>query len=288
MDDDADQESENEDCNLSELNMDQLLGSGSLSSLRCFLGRQRLEPLPEEEDTSGSAKDQVGWWWQRFQSATSKNVGSSSDGNERDRIFARLSQEDEEFRRKIVNLHRKLSDVEDTCTNETSDSLKISKEAERLKELESVARRAEETRENRDAEQANKREGYLSTELGDTRSRRYRRNDTQHERRKRMEFFRRKSNKLEEDSDDQNDNSPSRTTEKNFLNRLRIKRRSMKLLSFLSGKAADRSQEERAARLLRMYMPEKGSKAQNTISIHHTSRDRRFWKLRSRRRTNSS
>lgn len=42
--------------------MDQLLGSGSLSSLRCFLGRQRLEPLPEEEDTSGSAKDQVGWW----------------------------------------------------------------------------------------------------------------------------------------------------------------------------------------------------------------------------------
>lgn len=216
VDDDADQESENEDCNLSELNMDQLLGSGSLSSLRCFLGRQRLEPLPEEEDTSGSAKDQVGWWWQRFQSATSKNVGSSSDGNERDRIFARLSQEDEEFRRKIVNLHRKLSDVEDTCTNETSDSLKISKEAERLKELESVARRAEETRENRDAEQANKREGYLSTELGDTRSRRYRRNDTQHERRKRMEFFRRKSNKLEEDSDDQNDNSPSRTTEKIF------------------------------------------------------------------------
>ncbi|XP_017886338.1 uncharacterized protein LOC108628736 isoform X2 [Ceratina calcarata] len=61
-DDDADQESENEDCNLPELNMEQLLGSGSLSSLRCFLGRQRLEPLPEEEDTSGGAKDQVGWW----------------------------------------------------------------------------------------------------------------------------------------------------------------------------------------------------------------------------------
>ncbi|CAL7948000.1 unnamed protein product [Xylocopa violacea] len=60
--DDVDQESEAEECSLPELNMDQLLGSGSLSSLRCFLGRQRLEPLPEEEDTSGSAKDQVGWW----------------------------------------------------------------------------------------------------------------------------------------------------------------------------------------------------------------------------------
>ncbi|XP_043254645.1 uncharacterized protein LOC122398629 [Colletes gigas] len=62
VDDDADQESENEDCNLPELNMDQLLGSGSLSSLRCFLGRRRLEPLPEEEDSPGSGKDQVGWW----------------------------------------------------------------------------------------------------------------------------------------------------------------------------------------------------------------------------------
>ncbi|XP_076228035.1 protostome-specific GEF isoform X1 [Nomia melanderi] len=60
--DDADQESENEDCSLPELNMDQLLGSGSLSSLRCFLGRRRLEPLPEEEDSPGSGKDQVGWW----------------------------------------------------------------------------------------------------------------------------------------------------------------------------------------------------------------------------------
>jgi len=43
--------------------MDQLLGSsGSLGSLRCFLGRRRLEPLPEEEDSPGSGKHQVGWW----------------------------------------------------------------------------------------------------------------------------------------------------------------------------------------------------------------------------------
>lgn len=192
-----------------------------------------------------------------------------------------------------MNLHRKLSDVEDTCTTEVTSS-DISKEAERLKELESVARRAEQTRESRNAERIEaeqaEREGYLSAELGDTRDRRYsRRGEMQHERRRRMELFgiQRKTGKLDEDSEDQNDTSPSRT-EKNFLYRLRIKRRSMKLFSFLSGKAADRSQEERAARLLRMYMPEKGSKAQNTISIHHTSRDRRFWKLRSRRRTNSS
>ncbi|XP_018368305.1 PREDICTED: uncharacterized protein LOC108764515 [Trachymyrmex cornetzi] len=61
--DDVDQESENEDCSLPELSMDQLLGSsGSLGSLRCFLGRRRLEPLPEEEDSPGSGKHQVGWW----------------------------------------------------------------------------------------------------------------------------------------------------------------------------------------------------------------------------------
>lgn len=221
--------------------------------------------------------------------AASKNVGTSSDANDRDRIFARLSQEDEEFRRKIVNLHRKLSDVEDGCPTETasSDTLKSSKEADRLKELESVVRRAEETS-NRNAERNSEAYSLSVSEFGDPRNRRYpRRPEVQHERRKRLQLFQRKTKKLEEDVDDQNGGSPSRT-EKNFLNRLRIKRRSMKLLSFLSGRAADRSQEERAARLLRMYMPEKGSKAQNTISIHHTSRDRRFWKLRNRRRTNSS
>ncbi|KAL0124764.1 hypothetical protein PUN28_006549 [Cardiocondyla obscurior] len=98
----------------------------------------------------------------------------------------------------------------------------------------------------------------------------------------------RRSRRFEEEFDDQNGRaSPSSTGETNFLNRLRLKRRSLKLLSFLSGKAADRSQEERAARLLRLYMPEKAGarSTQNTISIHHTSRDRRFWKLRNRRRT---
>ena len=53
-----------DDCGLPELSMDQLLGGagGSLGSLRCFLGRRRLEPLPEEEDSPGSGKHQVGWW----------------------------------------------------------------------------------------------------------------------------------------------------------------------------------------------------------------------------------
>lgn len=159
-----------------------------------------------------------------------------------------------------------------------SPDSKISKEAERLRELESVARRAEETS-SRNAERRRemmRRED--SDELGDKRRCRSRRQ---------MEQLRR-SRRFDDDSDDQNGTSPS--SETNFLNRLRIKRRSMKLLSFLSGKAADRSQEERAARLLRMYMPEKGGSrtSQNTISIHHTSRDRRFWKLRNRRRTSSA
>ncbi|XP_046829022.1 uncharacterized protein LOC124428699 isoform X3 [Vespa crabro] len=59
---DHDQESDNEDCGLPELSMDQLLGGGSLGSLRCFLSRRRLEPLLEEEDSPGSGKHQVGWW----------------------------------------------------------------------------------------------------------------------------------------------------------------------------------------------------------------------------------
>ncbi|XP_011302252.1 uncharacterized protein PsGEF [Fopius arisanus] len=61
-DDDPDESGDSEDSSLPEITMEQLLGSGSLSSLRCFLGRRRLEPLPEEEDSPGSGKHQVGWW----------------------------------------------------------------------------------------------------------------------------------------------------------------------------------------------------------------------------------
>ncbi|KYN06675.1 hypothetical protein ALC62_02333 [Cyphomyrmex costatus] len=260
--DDVDQESENEDCSLPELSMDQLLGSsGSLGSLRCFLGRRRLEPLPEEEDSPGSGKHQ------------------------RDRVFAKLNQEDEEFRRKIVDLHRKLSDVDAASEMVGSPNSKSSKEAERLKELEAVARRAEETN-SRNVEEMNAEKRREEMRRADSAEA----NDKRRHRSKRTDQLRR-SKRFEEDFDDQNERaSPSSTGETNFLNRLRLKRRSMKLLSFLSGKAADRSQEERAARLLRMYMPEKGGarSTQNTISIHHTSRDRRFWKLRNRRRTSSA
>ncbi|XP_033227024.1 uncharacterized protein LOC117179394 [Belonocnema kinseyi] len=59
---DPDADSDNEECDIPELNMDQLLGSTSMGSLKNFLGRRRLEPLPEEEDSSGSGKNQVGWW----------------------------------------------------------------------------------------------------------------------------------------------------------------------------------------------------------------------------------
>lgn len=63
MSNDENDELDSDDCLLPELNMDQLLGSASLGSLKgCFLGRRRLEPLPEEEDSSASGKQQVGWW----------------------------------------------------------------------------------------------------------------------------------------------------------------------------------------------------------------------------------
>lgn len=230
-----------------------------------------------------------------MQPATSKNVSSNIDVTERDRIFAKLSQEDEEFRRKIVDLHRKLSDVDEgpkKLEMASQDSSKTSKEVERLKELESVALRAEESN-NRNAEKISferlQKEAYAAIGVAEPSDKcRYRMLDTQHDRRKQIESMQRKSNKLGEESSGRNSGSPTPTSETNFLNRLRIKRRSLKLLSFLSGKAYDRSQEERATRLLKMYMPEKGTKTQNTICIHHTSRDRRFWKLRSRRRSSST
>ncbi|XP_067215148.1 uncharacterized protein C05D11.13-like [Linepithema humile] len=182
-----------------------------------------------------------------------------------------------------------LSDVDADANAQSeatgSPSSRSFREAERLRELEAVARRAEETS-SRNAEKMNaerRREIMQREDSEETSERRGHRN--------RRRFELRRSRRFDEDSDDQNGRaSPPSTSETNFLNRLRLKRRSMKLLSFLSGKAADRSQEERAARLLRMYMPDKSGArtAQNTISIHHTSRDRRFWKLRNRRRTSSA
>ncbi|XP_025602970.2 uncharacterized protein LOC105691992 isoform X2 [Athalia rosae] len=61
MDDDQDLESEGRD-GIPSISMDQLLAGGSVSSLRCFIARRRLEPLLEEEDSPGSGKQQVGWW----------------------------------------------------------------------------------------------------------------------------------------------------------------------------------------------------------------------------------
>ena len=78
--DEQEAESEGEECSLPELSMEQLLGVGAGStgpvggSLRSFLGRRRLEPLPEEEDSlsvssagggstgGGRQAQQVGWW----------------------------------------------------------------------------------------------------------------------------------------------------------------------------------------------------------------------------------
>lgn len=61
-DDDQDESGDSDDRGLPEINMEQLLTTNNLSSLRCFLGRRRLEPLLEEEDSPGSGKLQVGWW----------------------------------------------------------------------------------------------------------------------------------------------------------------------------------------------------------------------------------
>lgn len=253
--------------------------------------------------------------------------------HERDKVFVKLGQEDEDFRRKILDLHRKLSDVDEDSANfvanekqtnsavtspskikkstavpgtspestkkissgDTKEAKSLARRADATKELESIARRNERMSSSGDSSLDKELEPdasrkYVTERRPSTEKRRLRKLDLELERRRHLEQLRRKSERLEEVAEEGSDEGGPRET--SILTRLRIRRRSIKLLGFLSGKSADRSQEERAARLLKMYMPEKGgagNKAQNTITIHHTtSRDRRFWKLRSRRKSNSA
>ena len=177
-------------------------------------------------------------------------------------MFSTLNKkEDEDFQKKILDLHRKLSDVDEqslVSVSMNSDSKKAYDELERLKELELVVKCAEETFE---AEASNN-----TPDETDDRARLIRK--------KRVEF------------QDLADSASSNTT---LLSRFRNCKKNMKLLSFLSTKSNEKSSDERTARLLKIYMSDKASRpGQNTISIHHTSRDRRFWKLRTRRRSSSN
>lgn len=212
-------------------------------------------------------------------STTLKNVSSSSEAIERDRIFAKLSQEDEEFRRKIVDLHRKLSDVDE-------------ERADPSKEFKSRAEESDDGNSEKISFEVLQKEAYAALAndgLG------YGKLDERYDHGKRFGITTRNTNSklLGERSSGRNNtggDSNETTSESNFFNRFRIKRRSWKLFSFFGGKGYDRTQdEERTARLLKGYMPEKATNnAHNTISINHTSRDKRFWKLRSRRQSSST
>ncbi|KAK0179867.1 hypothetical protein PV327_005578 [Microctonus hyperodae] len=262
-DDDQDESGDSDDRGLPEINMEQLLTTNNLSSLRCFLGRRRLEPLLEEEDSPGSGKLQ-------------------------------LTREDEEFRKKILDLHTKLSNVDQDPVKIVSPQKKPEKRVTLVDTpLPPLSSRSEGT--SRILKPALKSSlGTSSSDEAESslrmlEKRRLRKIDLEHERRQHLEQLRIRSERIDEACEVHQDEHMSITPqETTFLNRLRIRRRSIKLLKFLSGKSSDRSHEERATRLLKMYMPEKSTKRQNTISIHHTSRDRRFWKLRNRRRSNSS
>lgn len=203
----------------------------------------------------------------------------------RDRIFAKLSQEDDEFRKKILDLHKKLLDVDGDSVN----NIPVKKSEKRVTLVETAPPKPLDA--GRILKPALKNSIVNSSDEAESISRmldrrRLKRMDLDHERKKHLEQLRRRSERIDEVSEDDEDEQITvRPNETTFLNRLRIRRRSIKLLSFLSGKSADKSHEERASRLLKMYMPEKCTKGQNTISIHHhTSRSRRFWKLRSRRK----
>lgn len=192
---------------------------------------------------------------------------SQESASERELNFAKLSQEDVEFKRKILDLHRKLSHVDDGRGSSGSPSKNQDSNYERLEAISTTIK---------SSVTQNEVEQNLETNSNESRS----------EKQSLKEYQSQNQSESELENPRKAD---ERNTEANFGNHWMIRRRSMKLLSFLSGRSSDRSQEERAAKLLKMYMPvEKETRPQNTISIHHTSRDRRFWKLRSRRRSSSA
>lgn len=203
------------------------------------------------------------------------------ESQDRTKIFDQLSQEDEDFRRKILDLHRKLSDVDEDSVQAASPDRMNDKRVTLLDGAKIIIPSMRTPFSGCSSEEGEPTYRILER-------RRLRRMDLEHERRKHFEALRSRSERIdevsEEDADEPVSTSPQETT---FLNRLRIRRRSMKLLSFLSGKSRDKTQEERASKFLKIYMADCG-KGPNTISIHHTSRDRRFWKLRSKRRASSS
>lgn len=300
MDDDQELESEGRD-GIPAISMEQLLaGSSSVSSLRCFIARRRLEPLLEEEDSPGSGKQQVGWWWQRLKSDSGiqvlQTIDSSGKSNtaaatERELNFAKLSREDVEFKKKILDLHRKLSHVDDGRANSGSPSKNNDHpNYERMEAISTTLKANSVTKSNPedDFREDASQDSTPKLTVGVS--------DQQTCDKSRASFMGNSINsaKLENPTSarvDPHSNSDKREpgpSEMSLLNHSMIRRRSMKLLSFLSGKSSDRSQEERAAKLLKMYMPVEKETKQNTISIHHTSRDRRFWKLRNRRRSSSA
>lgn len=247
------------------ISMDQLLGGNSVSSLRCFIARRRLEPLLEEEvDSPVNGKQEVGWWWQRFKTDPTIDSNDNRDITDRELNFAKLSQEDVEFKRKILDLHRKLSHVDDGRVSSGSPS-------------------------------RNQNSNYRRSDLPTSPKTSFTRGHARSEEVKNFGGIR--ADEAESEASNtaaEDNNSDSNSTSSHSL----IRRRSMKLLSFLSGKSSDRSNEEqRSAKLLKMYTPvdnndqtshSSNKTRHNTISIHHTSRDRRFWKLRNRRRSSSA
>lgn len=204
--------------------------------------------------------------------------------DERERAnFAKLTREDEEFRKKILDLHRKLSDVDEGYRRSPDRKNRPGPELERLRELESVARRAEENFERNSLEFA---VAEHKERVNALRVREILKRDEESGRRKRqdVEIGRKRYAEMWKGSEEREPKVNFEET--NFLKRLRMRKRG--LLSFLGGRSSELSQEERVSRIMTMYFAEKEAKSQNTISIQHTSRDRRFWKLRNRRKSSSA
>lgn len=258
------------------------MGNSSMSSLHCFLSRKRLEPLPEEDDTSGNSKNQVGWWWQRLQPAASNKI--DEEGQRRDEKFEKLSHDDELFRMKMLEIHRKLSDVDDDDIEKTIKSVNNENILNNNNDNKLLDSQLKTTfiGNSRD-------ENQLSMRMLERR--RLRKMDLDVERRRHLEELRKRAERIdevsEEDQDDIETESPQENT---FLKNLWTRRRGIKILSLLSHKKTNdaKSNEERTSQLMKIYVPDKCGKGKNTISIDNSTRNKKFWKIRTRRSSSSS
>lgn len=127
--------------------------------------------------------------------------------------------------------------------------------------------------------------------------RRLRKMDLDVERRRHLEELRKRAERIDEVSEEDQDELETESPQENkFLKNLWTRRRGIKILNLLTTKKTNdttttttKLNDDKTSQLMKMYVPDnKCGKGANTISIDNTTRNKKFWKLRTRRNSSSS